>query len=178
MCWEEILYTLTDMSINRANQLIQRWTQWLTPLKTRFTLRKLFGSFCWYRRGFWQNIDWSNKVSAAQSWGSASFWEQTASMLSSRCIIRSLIWESMQVASVRGCLQGGILSPLLWNLTMDELLWDLSEAGYYSIGYADDIAIIIRGKFPSTVSEVLQNALRDWKTCVTEPRFLLILTKR
>jgi Reverse transcriptase (RNA-dependent DNA polymerase). len=66
----------------------------------------------------------------------------------------------MQVASVRDCPQGGILSPLLWNVTVDKLLWDLNEAGYYSIGFADYIAIIIRGKFPSTVSEVLQNALK------------------
>ena len=58
---------------------------------------------------------------------------------------------------------------------MDELLWDLNEAGYYTIRFAD-IAIIIRGKFPSTVSEVLQNVL-DWKTGVTEPSFLLTLTK-
>ena len=69
----------------------------------------------------------------------------------------------MQVASVRGCLQSGVLSPLLWNLTVDELLWDLNEAGHYSIGFAYDIAIIIRGKFPSTVSEVLQNALKRMK---------------
>ena len=27
------------------------------------------------------------------------------------------------------------------------------------------------------ISEVLQNALRDWKTGVTEPSFLLTLTK-
>ena len=81
--------------------------------------------------------------------------------------------ETMQVASVRSCLQGGVLSPLLWNLTVDKLLWDLNEAGYYSIGFADDITIIIRGKFPSTVSEVLQNALN----CATEPSFLLTLTK-
>jgi hypothetical protein len=38
---------------------------------------------------------------------------------------------------------------------VQELLWVLNEAGYYSIGFADDIAIII-GKFLSTVSEVLQ----------------------
>ena len=81
-------------------------------------------------------------------------------MLSSRCIISSLMGETLQVASVRGCPQGGLLSPQLWNLTVNELLWDLNEAGYYSIGYADDIAIIIRGKFPSTVSEVLQNELK------------------
>ena len=43
----------------------------------------------------------------------------------------------MQVASVRNCPQGGVLLPLLWNLTMDELLWDLNEAGYYSIVFAD-----------------------------------------
>ena len=43
---------------------------------------------------------------------------------------------------------------------LDVLLWDLNETGYYSIGFTDDIAIIIRGKFPSTVSEVLQNALK------------------
>jgi hypothetical protein len=45
--------------------------------------------------------------------------------------------------------------PLLWNLAVDELLRDLNDAGYYSIGFADDIAIIIRGRFLSTVSEVL-----------------------
>jgi Reverse transcriptase (RNA-dependent DNA polymerase). len=83
-----------------------------------------------------------------------------ASMLRSRCIISSLMGETMQVASVRDCPQGGVLSPLLWNLTMDELLRDLNEAGYHSVGFADDIAIIIRGKFPSTVTEVLQNALK------------------
>ena len=49
----------------------------------------------------------------------------------------------MQVTSVRGCLQDGVLSPLLWNLTVDELLRDLNEAGYYLVRFADDIAIII-----------------------------------
>jgi Reverse transcriptase (RNA-dependent DNA polymerase). len=83
----------------------------------------------------------------------------TASMLSSRCIISSLMGKTMQLASVRGCPQGGVLLPLLWNLNMDELLWNLNEAGYYSIGFADYIAIIIRGQFPSTVSEAVQNAL-------------------
>ena len=41
----------------------------------------------------------------------------------------SLMGETMQVASVRGCLQGGVLSPLLWNLTVNELLWDLMRLG-------------------------------------------------
>ena len=84
-------------------------------------------------------------------------------MLSSGCIISSHLVETMLVASVRGCPQGNVLSPLLLNLNVDELLWNLNEPGYYSIGFADDIAIIIRGKFPRTVSEVLQNALETGK---------------
>ena len=39
---------------------------------------------------------------------------------------------------------------------MNKVLWDLNDAGYYSIGFADDIAIIIR----DIVSEVLQNVLK------------------
>ena len=45
-----------------------------------------------------------------------------AFMLSSICIISSLMGEAMQVAGVRGCPLGGVLSPLLWTLTADELI--------------------------------------------------------
>ena len=75
MCWEEVLYTLTNMPINPANQLIHRLTQWLALLKRCFKLRNCLGSFSWYRRGFWQNLDWSNKLSAGQTWSSTSLWQ-------------------------------------------------------------------------------------------------------
>jgi hypothetical protein len=42
---------------------------------------------------------------------------------------------------------------------VDDLLWGLNNNGYYTVGYADDTAILINGKFPQTVSEVLQTAL-------------------
>jgi hypothetical protein len=38
---------------------------------------------------------------------------------------------------------------------VDDLLWELNSNGYYTVGYA----ILINGKFPYTVSEVLQTAL-------------------
>jgi hypothetical protein len=41
---------------------------------------------------------------------------------------------------------------------VDGLLGKLNE-GYYAIGYSDDTAILISGKFPQTVSELLQTAL-------------------
>jgi hypothetical protein len=43
-----------------------------------------------------------------------------------------------------------VLSPLLWGLVVDDLLWELNDGGYYTVGYADDIAILIIGKFPQT----------------------------
>jgi hypothetical protein len=36
---------------------------------------------------------------------------------------------------------------------------ELNDCGNYTVGYADDIAILINGKFPHTVSEILQTAL-------------------
>jgi hypothetical protein len=42
---------------------------------------------------------------------------------------------------------------------MNDLLWGLNKNGYYTVGYADDIAILINGKFPRTESEVLQISL-------------------
>jgi hypothetical protein len=55
--------------------------------------------------------------------------------------------------------QGGVLSPLLWGLVVDDLLWELNDSGYYTVGYADDIAIQINGELPQTVLEVLRTAL-------------------
>jgi hypothetical protein len=61
---------------------------------------------------------------------------------------------------------GRCVSPLMWSLVVDELLWELNNNYYYVIGYADDIANIINGKFFQTVSEVFQTALcKDQQWC-------------
>jgi hypothetical protein len=48
---------------------------------------------------------------------------------------------------------------LLWNLIVDDLIQGLIVNGCYTLGYADDIAILIGGKFPNTVSELLHEVL-------------------
>lgn len=47
--------------------------------------------------------------------------------------------ESIKVAA--GCLEGGVLSSLLWNLVVDERLIRLSNRGFYALEYSDDVAI-------------------------------------
>ena len=66
---------------------------------------------------------------------------------------------SRSVAVSRGCPQGGVLSPLLWCLVVDELLARLNGGGVYAQGYADDICLLAMGKFPNTVPGLIQWAL-------------------
>lgn len=82
------------------------------------------------------------------------------SMLENRNVTATLNEDTVRVTVRRGCPQGGVLSPLMWSLVIDGLLRDLNRAGIYTQGYADDLAILIRGKFPHVICEVTQRALR------------------
>jgi hypothetical protein len=42
---------------------------------------------------------------------------------------------------------------------MNDLLHELNNDGYYTVGYANDTAILIIGKFHQTVSDILQTSL-------------------
>jgi hypothetical protein len=65
----------------------------------------------------------------------------------------------VRVAMSRGCPHGGVLSPLLWCLVVDDLIARLSMAGVCCQGYANDICLLAVGKFPNMVSELMQGAL-------------------
>ena len=58
------------------------------------------------------------------------------------------------------CLQGGVLSPLLWSLVVDELLHLLTHQGYHPIGYADDIVFIVRGIHLDALMGVMEQTLK------------------
>ena len=63
------------------------------------------------------------------------------------------------IGATRGCPQGGVLSPLLLSLVVEDLLKALSDSGYDVQGYADDLVIVVRGKHDETNSRLMQNAL-------------------
>jgi hypothetical protein len=76
------------------------------------------------------------------------------SILGIRKITATLAREALEGSVAMGYLHGVSLSPLFWSLVVDILIRGLGENGYYSLGYADDIAILINRKFPTTVSEL------------------------
>ena len=59
----------------------------------------------------------------------------------------------------RGTPQGGVLSPLLWIICLDELLTELKQKRIKVTAYADDVVILVTGKFPSTLGELTENAM-------------------
>lgn len=67
--------------------------------------------------------------------------------------------DRITVTVTKGCPQGGVLSPLLWSLVVDGLLKRLAASGLYSQGYADDLAVLVTGRFLDTVCALMQNGL-------------------
>lgn len=67
--------------------------------------------------------------------------------------------DSTKGVVIKGCPQGGVLSPLLWNLVVDNLLESLNNNGFTTFGYADDITITLTGKIESTLCDLMQTAL-------------------
>jgi len=72
------------------------------------------------------------------------------------------------LAISRGCQQGDVLSPLLWCLVVDDLLARLSGSVVFIQGYAVDICLLAVGKFPNTVSGLMQWALSTVETWCNE----------
>jgi len=63
---------------------------------------------------------------------------------------------SRSIEVSRDCPQGGVLSSLLQCLVVDDLIARLNGGGVYTQGYADDICLLVVGKFPNTVSGLTQ----------------------
>ena len=59
----------------------------------------------------------------------------------------------------KGCPQGGILSPLLWNLVANDILQMLTHKHIWCLGYADDIVVAIESASVTTCFEVGQFAI-------------------
>jgi hypothetical protein len=59
----------------------------------------------------------------------------------------------------RGCPQGDVLSPLLWNMVINSFIGRLNNGSLGAQGFADDITIVNNGKFLGTVCELMQKAL-------------------
>ena len=94
--------------------------------------------------------------------------QQIRTTLEGRIAVATLNGFSMSLAISRGCLQGSVLSPLLWCLVVDDLLARLSENGAFIQGYTDDICLLVMGKFLNMLSGLMKWALLTVQTWCNE----------
>ena len=107
-------------------------------------------------------------------------------MLTTRNITVEYEAESDRRSLLKGCPQGGVLSPLLWNIVVDDLIELVNNSGIFCQGYADDVVVMVSGKQIETLSEVLNNAfgkIERWccsNKLTVNPRksHLIIFTKK
>lgn len=86
-------------------------------------------------------------------------------MLRHRTIHSELGADTVKVVATRGCPQGGVLSPLLWNITVNTLLEKLNANRHYAQAYADDVAIVYKGHKTHNLCKKMQRGLdliQDW----------------
>jgi len=60
--------------------------------------------------------------------------------------VRVVLPDGVKVATEEGVPQGGPLSPLLSNIVLDELDWELDQRGHRFVRYADDCNIYVRSE--------------------------------
>ena len=70
----------------------------------------------------------------------------TKSMLANRIVKARTDESRISIKPVKGCPQGGCLSPLLWCLVADSLIYELESKGCHVTAYADDFALVSQGK--------------------------------
>jgi len=80
-------------------------------------------------------------------------------ILRGRRVSADLQGEQATVCPGKGSPQGGILSPLVWNLIMDTLLSQLEGEAVSAVGYADDVMLYTRGIDLSVMHDQMQQTL-------------------
>lgn len=72
--------------------------------------------------------------------------------------------EGKIIPTLKGTPQGGVISPLLANITLDHLDWFLNEHGLNFVRYADDFVILCKSESEAKKAlEVVQNFLNGMK---------------
>lgn len=92
--------------------------------------------------------------------------------------------DGARITTEEGTPQGGPLSPLLSNIVLDELDWELARRGLRFVRYADDFSVFVRseragGRVMNSIRKFIEGRLRlvvnEEKSSVSRPNDLTFL---
>lgn len=116
-------------------------------IKTRNTVEEsrkkyVLGIFVDFKGAF-DNISWPSIIRKLTSINSKelamwkSYFQDSYACVSGTV---DVVWKKVE----RGCPQGSVSGPVIWNLCMDDLLQKLMDNDYDIVAYADDLLILIQ----------------------------------
>ena len=73
------------------------------------------------------------------------------SLLRCRLLTISINEANVKALAIQGCPQGGVLSPLMWSMAVDDLLNLLGRSDIFAQAYADDVVVSVAGKFTERI---------------------------
>ncbi len=80
-------------------------------------------------------------------------------LLKSRSVQAQVQGLEKTIKPSRGSPQGGVLSPLVWNIIMDSFLSQYKKGPVKALGYADDILLYVTGTDMNVMEEFLQESM-------------------
>ena len=115
-------------------------------------------------KGAFDNLSWSTILDflEAMTCPELSTW---ANYFNSRTVCLVENNDRVDKAVSRGCPQGSICGPFIWNMIMDSLLRSLQTAGCHAVGYADDLLLLVEGQSRSELELLGSRYLKlvfDW----------------
>lgn len=130
--------------------------------------------------GAFNNLWWSAILAKMRSLGvSKDVYRSMESYLSEREVQIFMGGSTISRVVDRGCPQGSVLGPLLWNLTMDELLKAGFPRNVKVVAFADDTVVMVDGQSRLDVEQQfieVTRLLKDWGK-ITKLKFSLKKTK-
>jgi hypothetical protein len=84
-----------------------------------------------------------------------------SSFLHNQCSTLTIDNKNFTRALTKGTPQGGVLSPIVWNINFDEILKKLDQKPIKTVSFADDSVLLITGIDPSMMVYMIQPALNE-----------------
>lgn len=95
-------------------------------------------------KGAFDYLLWSKVLNRIQSLGCGEY-KTWCSYFSNRKAIVKGVNGCVERIVTRGCPQGSIAGPAIWNLMVDDLLHTLTNNGCKVVAYADDLLLLVEG---------------------------------
>lgn len=109
-------------------------------------------------KGAFDNLLWDKVLDRIHSLGCGEF-KTWSSYFSNRVAIVKGVNDSVERRVTRGCPQGSIAGPAVWNLMVDSLLHTLTSNGCKVVAYADDLLLLIEANSRNDIERLARDNL-------------------